>query len=46
MSILPGLQFGAGTILTSPQATSGNPAANPTPLPIGVLQNAENDLGR
>lgn len=43
--ILPGLQFGAGTVLASPQTTSGNPAANPTPLGLGVLQNVKMTLG-
>lgn len=39
MSIVPGLQFGSGYLLASPLATSGNPAANPTPFQIGVVQN-------
>ena len=43
--IVPGLQFGAGTVLSSPQLTSGNPPANPTPLRFGVLQNVKMTLG-
>ena len=45
MSILQGLQFGSGIILASPQATSGNPAPNPTPLTVGVIQNVKFSLG-
>jgi len=43
--ILPGLGFGSGVILTGPQSGSGNPAADPTPLGIGVLQNVKMTLG-
>lgn len=43
--ILPGLHFGSGVILAAPQTTSGNPAPNPTPLGIGVLQNVKMTLG-
>ena len=42
---LPGLQFGSGIALGTPQSTSGNPAPNPTPLGIGVLQNVKLTLG-
>ena len=42
---LPGLQFGSGYALCTPQTTSGNPAPNPTPLAIGVLQNVKLTLG-
>jgi hypothetical protein len=45
MSILPGLQFGSGYLLLQPQSSSGNPAANPTPFQIGVIQNAKFTLG-
>jgi hypothetical protein len=45
MSILPGLQFGSGILLASPQTTSGNPAPNPTPLVVGVIQNVKLTLG-
>jgi hypothetical protein len=45
MSILQGLQFGSGIILASPLATSGNPAPNPTPLTVGVIQNVKFSLG-
>lgn len=43
--ILPGLQFGSGVVLSAPQTTSGNPAAQPTPLGFGVLQNVKLTLG-
>lgn len=43
--ILPGLQFGSGVVLSAPQTTSGNPAAQPTPLGFGVLQNVKITLG-
>lgn len=43
--ILPGLGFGSGIILSAPQSSSGNPAANPTPLSVGVLQNVKLTLG-
>lgn len=45
MSILPGLQFGSGIVLAAPQTTSGNPATNPTPLTVGVIQNVKVTLG-
>lgn len=45
MSQLPGLQFGSGLVLASPQTTVGNPAPNPTPLQIGVVQNVKFTLG-
>ena len=43
--ILPGLNFGSGVVLAAPQSGSGNPAADPTPLGIGVLQNVKLTLG-
>ena len=45
MSQVPGLQFGAGGVFTSPQTTSGNPPANPTALQVGVVQNAKLTFG-
>ena len=42
---LPGLMFGTGVALAAPQPTSGNPAPNPTPMGIGVLQNIKLTLG-
>lgn len=45
MSLLPGLNFGSGIILASPQSTSGNPAPNPTPLTVGVIQNVKVTFG-
>lgn len=45
MSILPGLQFGSGILLASPQTTSGNPAPNPTPIGVGVIQNVKLTFG-
>ena len=42
---LQGLQFGSGVALAAPQPTSGNPAPDPTPLGIGVLQNIKLTLG-
>ena len=42
---VPGLQFGSGIALVAPQANAGNPAPNPTPLGIGVLQNVKLTLG-
>lgn len=45
MSQLPGLQFGSGLVLASPQTTVGNPAPNPTPLQVGVVQNVKFTLG-
>ncbi len=42
---LPGLQFGSGIALAAPQTGSGNPAPDPTPLGIGVLQNIKMTLG-
>lgn len=43
--ILPGLQFGSGIVLAAPQTSSGNPAPNPTPQGVGVLQNVKMTLG-
>lgn len=45
MSQLTGLQFGSGLVLASPQTTVGNPAPNPTPLQVGVIQNVKFTLG-
>lgn len=45
MSILPGLQFGSGYLLAAPQTSSGNPAPDPTPLQVGVIQNIKFTLG-
>lgn len=45
MSQLPGLQFGSGLVLASPQTAVGNPAPNPTPLQVGVVQNVKFTLG-
>jgi hypothetical protein len=42
---VPGLQFGSGVALATPQPTSGNPAPNPTPTGMGVLQNVKLTLG-
>jgi hypothetical protein len=42
---LPGLMFGSGVALAAPQPSSGNPAPNPTPLALGVLQNIKLTLG-
>ena len=42
---LSGLMFGSGVALAAPQTGSGNPAPNPTPLGIGVLQNIKMTLG-
>ena len=42
---LQGLQFGSGVALAAPQPSSGNPAPDPTPLGIGVLQNIKLTLG-
>jgi hypothetical protein len=42
---LPGLMFGSGVALATPQTGSGNPAPNPTPLGLGVLQNIKLTLG-
>jgi hypothetical protein len=39
MAQLGGLGFGAGLVYGAPLAGSGNPAPNPTPAPIGVVQN-------
>lgn len=39
MPQLAGLGFGAGFLLASPQSGVGNPAPNPTPLQVGVVQN-------
>jgi hypothetical protein len=39
MPQLAGLGFGAGFILATPQPGVGNPAPNPTPLQVGVVQN-------
>lgn len=43
--ILPGLQFGAGVVMASPQSSSGNPPAQPTPLSLGIIQNVKMTLG-
>lgn len=45
MALYPGLGFGAGQLLAAPQATSGNPAPNPTPLQVGALQNVKVTFG-
>lgn len=45
MAQVPGLEFGSGGIFLAPQSTSGNPAANPTPLQVGVVQNAKMTIG-
>lgn len=45
MSILAGLQFGPGFLLAAPQTGSGNPAPNPTPFQVGVIQNMKFTLG-
>lgn len=45
MSQLAGLGFGSGIVLGAPQPTTGNPAANPTPLTLGVIQNVKFTLG-
>lgn len=45
MPLLPGLQFGSGIALASPQTSFGNPPPNPTPLGFGVLQNLKLTLG-
>lgn len=45
MAIYPGLGFGAGQLLAAPQATSGNPAPNPTPLQVGAIQNVKVTFG-
>ena len=45
MSIVPGLQFGSGYLLFSPNLTSGNEPANPTPFQVGVIQNVKFTLG-
>lgn len=42
---LPGLMFGSGVALAAPQPSSGNPAPNPTPVALGVLQNIKLTLG-
>lgn len=42
---LPGLMFGSGVALAAPQPSSGNPAPNPTPMGLGVLQNIKLTLG-
>jgi hypothetical protein len=41
MSQLAGLGFGAGFVLGAPQSGSGNPAPNPTPTQLGVIQNVK-----
>ena len=43
--ILDGLQFGSGYLLAAPQTSSGNPAPNPTPQQVGVIQNIKFSLG-
>jgi hypothetical protein len=45
MALIPGLQFGAGRVLALPSTTSGNPATDPTPLEVAVLQNVKMTLG-
>src|SRR5579859_3294964 len=45
MSILQGLQFGSGIVIATPQSSSGNPAPNPTPLTVGVIQNVKVAFG-
>ncbi len=45
MSIVPGLQFGSGYLLFSPNTTSGNEPTNPTPFQVGVIQNVKFTLG-
>jgi len=42
---VPGLMFGSGVALAAPQPSSGNPAPNPTPMALGVLQNIKLTLG-
>ena len=42
---LPGLMFGSGVALAAPQPSAGNPAPNPTPMGLGVLQNIKLTLG-
>ena len=42
---LPGLMFGSGVALAAPQPSAGNPAPNPTPVGLGVLQNMKLTLG-
>lgn len=42
---LPGLMFGSGVALAAPQPSAGNPAPNPTPVALGVLQNIKLTLG-
>ena len=41
MPQLAGLGFGAGFLLAAPQAGVGNPAPNPTPLQVGIVQNVK-----
>lgn len=41
MAQLGGLGFGAGFLYAAPNTTSGNPAPNPTPVPVGVVQNVK-----
>lgn len=45
MSQLSGLQFGSGLVFATPLIGSGNPAPNPTPLQVGVVQNVKFTLG-
>lgn len=45
MSQVAGLQFGSGLVLATPQTAVGNPAPNPTPLQVGVIQNVKFTLG-
>jgi hypothetical protein len=42
---VPGLMFGSGVALAAPQSSGGNPAPNPTPVALGVLQNIKLTLG-
>jgi hypothetical protein len=44
MAQLGGLGFGAGFLFAAPVSGSGNPAPNPTPQTIGVVQNVKFDI--
>lgn len=41
MAQLPGIGFGAGFLYAAPQTTSGNPAPNPTPTQVAIVQNVK-----
>src|ERR1700679_457760 len=41
MAQLPGIGFGAGFLYAAPQTTSGNPAPNPTPHQVAIVQNVK-----